>query len=206
MLVALRYNLVPAQQYVGQFLGMFKEFSPRQKTGSFGNQTPSGGHTHEMLCREDTELRRRARHSGGIDARHCRPGRRAGGRAAGRHAQGRREDVEAERARSPKEGHVQGLRGRALPGIALEGRRGAILASDQAKAIRLHFLRDLTKGQLIEAFQEGFEANAKDKAAQKAAFDKMLALVPDVKAGSTLTFTCLGSKPASEDLKKGMLG
>jgi Chalcone isomerase-like len=71
---------------------------------------------------------------------------------------------------------------------------GAILASDQAKAIRLHFLRDLKKGQLVEAFQEGFDANAKDKAAQKAAFDKMLALVPDVKAGSTLTFTYLPGK------------
>ena len=113
----------------------------------------------------------------------------------------------------------------------------AILASDQAKAIRLYFLRDLTKAQLVEAFQEGFEANAKDKAAQKAAFDRMLALVPDVKTGSTLTFTYLpgrgttlqvadkdlgvfegkgfadavfsiwlGSKPPSEDLKKGMLG
>ena len=113
----------------------------------------------------------------------------------------------------------------------------AILASDQAKAIRLYFLRDLTKAQLVEAFQEGFEANAKDKAAQKAAFDKMLALIPDVKTGSTLTFTYLpgkgttlqvadkelgvfegkgfadavfsiwlGSKPPSEDLKKGMLG
>ncbi len=113
----------------------------------------------------------------------------------------------------------------------------AILTSDQAKAIRLYFLRDLTKAQLVEAFQEGFEANAKDKAAQKAAFDRMLALVPDVKTGSTLTFTYLpgrgttlqvadkdlgvfegkgfadavfsiwlGSKPPSEDLKKGMLG
>jgi Chalcone isomerase-like len=114
---------------------------------------------------------------------------------------------------------------------------GAILASDQAKAIRLHFLRDLSKAQLVEAFQEGFESNAKDKAAQKAAFDRMLALVPDVKAGSTLTFTYvpgrgttlqvgdkelgafegkgfadavfsiwLGSKPPTEDLRKGMLG
>ena len=114
---------------------------------------------------------------------------------------------------------------------------GAILGSDQAKAVRLHFLRDLKKGQLVEAFQEGFDANAKDKAAQKAAFDKMLALVPDVKEGSTLTFTYvpgkgttlqvadkelgafegkgladavfsiwLGSKPPSEDLRKGMLG
>jgi Chalcone isomerase-like len=68
---------------------------------------------------------------------------------------------------------------------------GAILASDQAKAIRMHFLRDLTKAQLVEAFQEGFEANAKDKAGQKAAFDKMLALVPDVKEGTTMTFAYL---------------
>src|SRR5512132_1323264 len=64
---------------------------------------------------------------------------------------------------------------------------GAILASDHAKAIRMHFLRDLTKAQLVEAFQEGFEANVKDRAAQKAAFDKMLALVPDVKEGTTMT-------------------
>jgi len=71
---------------------------------------------------------------------------------------------------------------------------GAILASDQAKAIRMHFLRDLTKAQLVEAFQEGFDANAKDKAAQKAAFDRMLALVPDVKEGSTLTFAYLPGK------------
>jgi Chalcone isomerase-like len=70
----------------------------------------------------------------------------------------------------------------------------AILASDQAKAIRLHFLRDLTKGQLVEAFQEGFEANVKDRAPQKAAFDRMLALVPDAKEGSTLTFAYLPGK------------
>jgi hypothetical protein len=55
---------------------------------------------------------------------------------------------------------------------------GAILAADQAKAIRMHFLRDLTKAQLVEAFQEGFEANVKDRAPQKAAFDRMLAPFP----------------------------
>jgi chalcone isomerase-like protein len=71
---------------------------------------------------------------------------------------------------------------------------GTILAADQPKAIRLHFLRDLTKAQLVEAFQEGFEANAKDKAGQKAAFDKMLALVPGVKEGETLTFTYVPGK------------
>ncbi len=71
---------------------------------------------------------------------------------------------------------------------------GAIIAADQAKAIRMHFLRDLTKAQLVEAFQEGFEGNVKDRAPQKAAFDKMLALVPDVKEGSTLTFAYLPGK------------
>jgi len=71
---------------------------------------------------------------------------------------------------------------------------GGILASDQARAIRMHFLRDLKKAQLVEAFQEGFEANANDKAGQKAAFDKMLALVPDVKEGETLTFTYVPGK------------
>ena len=65
----------------------------------------------------------------------------------------------------------------------------AILASDQAKAIRMHFLRNLTRAQLVEAFQEGFEENAQAKAALKAEFDRMLALVPDVKENGTMTFT-----------------
>jgi hypothetical protein len=83
---------------------------------------------------------------------------------------------------------------------------GAILASDQAKAIRMHFLRDLTKAQLVEAFQEGFEANVKDRAGQKAAFDKMLALVPDVKEGSTLTFTYLPGKGTTMNAENKELG
>jgi hypothetical protein len=83
---------------------------------------------------------------------------------------------------------------------------GAILASDQGKAIRLHFLRDLKKGQLVEAFQEGFDSNAKDKAAQKAAFDKMLALVPDVKEGSTMTFTYVPGKGTTLQVADKELG
>jgi len=71
---------------------------------------------------------------------------------------------------------------------------GAILTADRAKAIRMHFLRDVAKAQLVEAFQEGFEANVKDRASQQAAFDRMLALVPDVKEGNTLTFTYLPGK------------
>jgi hypothetical protein len=83
---------------------------------------------------------------------------------------------------------------------------GAILATDQAKAIRMHFLRDLTKAQLVEAFQEGFDANAKDKTGQKAAFDKMLALVPDVKEGDTLMFTYLPGKGTTLQVGNKELG
>ncbi|MGE5716146.1 MAG: chalcone isomerase family protein [Acidobacteriota bacterium] len=71
----------------------------------------------------------------------------------------------------------------------------AILAADAPKAVRMHFLRDLKKSQLTEAFSEGFEANAKEKAAaQKAALDRMLVLVPDVKEGQTLSFVYVPGK------------
>jgi len=83
---------------------------------------------------------------------------------------------------------------------------GAILAADQAKAIRMHFLRDLTKAQLVEALRAGFEANAKDKSGQKAAFDKMLALIPDVKEGDTLTFTYQPAKGTTLQVGNKELG
>jgi hypothetical protein len=69
-----------------------------------------------------------------------------------------------------------------------------ILAADEGKAICMHYVRSLSKKQLVDGFQEGFEANAKDKAGQKAAFDQMLALIPDVKEGDTLTFLYVPGK------------
>jgi len=72
-----------------------------------------------------------------------------------------------------------------------------VLASNQAKAIRMQFLRGLSKTQLVDAFREGFDANAKDKAGQKAAFEKMLALVPDVKEGDTMTLAYSPGKGTS---------
>jgi hypothetical protein len=71
----------------------------------------------------------------------------------------------------------------------------AILAADAPKAVRMHFLRDLKKTQLTDGFSEGFEANAKEKAAaQKGSLDKMLALVTDVKEGDTMTFVYVPGK------------
>jgi hypothetical protein len=81
-----------------------------------------------------------------------------------------------------------------------------ILASDQGKAIRMHYLRSLTKKQLVDGFQEGFEANARDKAAQKAAFDQMLALIPDVKEGDTLTFLYVPGKGTTVQIGNKDLG
>ena len=66
----------------------------------------------------------------------------------------------------------------------------AILESNKSKAVRMHFLRDLSKEQLTDAFKEGFEANAKERAtAQQANVDKFLALFADVKEGEELTFS-----------------
>jgi len=82
----------------------------------------------------------------------------------------------------------------------------AILAADQAKTIRMHFLRDLTKAQLVEGFREGFEANVKDKAAQKAAFDRMFALVPDVKEGGTVSLAYVPGKGTTFSVGSRELG
>jgi len=58
----------------------------------------------------------------------------------------------------------------------------------------------------MEALRPGFEANAKDKPGQKAAFDKMLALIPDVKEANTLTFTYLPAKETTLQVGNKELG
>jgi len=74
----------------------------------------------------------------------------------------------------------------------------AILASDSAKAVRMTFLRDVSKNQLKDAFAEGFENNAKEKAAaQKAAIDKLYGLLPDMKENHTLSLTYVPGKGTS---------
>ncbi len=66
----------------------------------------------------------------------------------------------------------------------------AILTADAPKALKMHFLRSVDKGKLVEVYKEGFEANAGPKAAaQKAGLDKFYATVTDVKEGSLTTYT-----------------
>ncbi len=66
----------------------------------------------------------------------------------------------------------------------------AVVAADAPKSIEMHFLRSVGRDSLVDAFKEGFEANAGQKAVnQKAAIEKMYGMVADVKDGSKLTFT-----------------
>lgn len=66
----------------------------------------------------------------------------------------------------------------------------AVIAADAPKSMGMHFLRSIEKAKLVDAFKEGFEANAPPKlAAQKANLDKMYGMVVDVKEGNSLVFT-----------------
>jgi hypothetical protein len=40
----------------------------------------------------------------------------------------------------------------------------AIVAADEPKAVRLHFLRDVAKEQMLDAFRDGFRANSREVA------------------------------------------
>ena len=71
----------------------------------------------------------------------------------------------------------------------------AIVAVDAARLISMKYLRDVEKAKITEAFKEGFENNAKELAAkQKANIDKMIAAVPDLKDGETMSFAYLPGK------------
>jgi hypothetical protein len=84
---------------------------------------------------------------------------------------------------------------------------GAILASDQAKAVRMTFLRDVSKSQLQDAFVDGFEANAKEKAAsQKAAIEKLYSLLKDMKETQTMSFSYLPGKGTTVSLGENAIG
>ncbi len=65
----------------------------------------------------------------------------------------------------------------------------AVLAADSAKEMRMHFLRSIDRQKLVDAYKEGFEANAPQLiASQKANLDKFYGWVTDVKDGSV--FSC----------------
>ncbi len=78
----------------------------------------------------------------------------------------------------------------------------AILAADTPKAVSMHFVRDVSRAQLIDSFKDGFEANAKEKAAaQNANIEKLFGMLTDVKDSEELMFAYVPGKGTT--LSKG---
>ena len=71
----------------------------------------------------------------------------------------------------------------------------AVATNDVPKVMRMQFVRSVGKDKIVEGFNEGFEANAKEKAAaQKANVDKFLAALPDMKDGDVITYEYVPGK------------
>jgi hypothetical protein len=67
---------------------------------------------------------------------------------------------------------------------------GAILGAPSAKQLILHFVRSVGRSDLNKAWEEGFEANAKEQMpALKERIEKLKSLMADMKSGERLTFT-----------------
>jgi len=66
----------------------------------------------------------------------------------------------------------------------------AIMKSDAPRRLVMHFVRDVSKGQMTDAFQEGFEKNSPEAVkSMKADIDRLLGAVTDIKEGQEMVFT-----------------
>ncbi len=66
----------------------------------------------------------------------------------------------------------------------------AVLNSDGAKRLVMHFVRDVTKKQMVDAFEESFKDNSPDAAkTMKADIDRLLGALEDLKKDDEMTFT-----------------
>lgn len=63
----------------------------------------------------------------------------------------------------------------------------AILGSDTKKRIVLHFVREVERAKIEEAFREGFQHNA--PGTPRAKIDRLIGWVTDMREGQTMTFT-----------------
>lgn len=71
----------------------------------------------------------------------------------------------------------------------------AILKSDAPKRTVLHFVRDVSKEQMADAFKESFENNAPDAAkSMKADIDRLLGALQPLKEGDEMAFTYVPGK------------
>jgi hypothetical protein len=67
-----------------------------------------------------------------------------------------------------------------------------VVNSNQAKHIRLHFVRGLTRKQMRRAYAAAFRANVGDEADRyEKRIEQFIRLIPQVKNGDLLAFTCV---------------
>src|SRR4051812_3246959 len=66
----------------------------------------------------------------------------------------------------------------------------AILKSDTPKRLVMHFMRDVSKKQMVDAFEDSFDNNTPEaKKTMKADIDRLLAALKDLKEGNEMAFT-----------------
>jgi Chalcone isomerase-like len=81
---------------------------------------------------------------------------------------------------------------------------GQVIQSDQVKRVRMSMLRDLEKGKIVEAIEEGFKKNAGDKLpALQPRLEKFTAAIPDLKKGDELVLTYVPGKGTTIESKAG---
>jgi hypothetical protein len=79
----------------------------------------------------------------------------------------------------------------------------AVISSDQVKSVHMHFMRDVGREKILDAFKEGFEKNSKDKAAALSAqLDQVAPSISDLKEGTELVVTYVPGK-GSTIVQKG---
>lgn len=72
------------------------------------------------------------------------------------------------------------------------------VASEQIKRVQMHMLRDLDRGSIVEAIQNGFQKNAgQDMPKLKERLDRFSKAIPDLKSGQRIVITYLPGKGTS---------
>jgi hypothetical protein len=67
---------------------------------------------------------------------------------------------------------------------------GQVIASDQIKRVQMNMLRDLERGKIVEAVQEGFQRNSGPQMPNlQERLDRFLRAVPDLRGGQTIVIT-----------------
>lgn len=82
----------------------------------------------------------------------------------------------------------------------------AILRSEQRKVLRMKFVRDVDRSDIVEAWQEGFAKNSPDAGKLAAQIRQLQGWMRDMKEGDTMTFTYVPDKGLTVQVKNKKMG